>query len=168
MIELWPMRPGGDWDWTDAYLRQVSALVDQFIPQFNVDTNRIYLRGGSEVYAVWNPIAMKPGFFAGATFAAGPQGSRPAALKDVPVWAPDADGRLRPDPSDADVGRNHCAPELDWRRPALPDSTGHRFNRRRLDGFPIRRHSAADIAGHGPRRFLSHCWPIEHRASLTG
>lgn len=62
-------------------------LLDQFIPQFNVDTNRIYVSGASLVYAVWNLIAMKPDLFAGATCAAGPQGSRAAALKDVPVWA---------------------------------------------------------------------------------
>ncbi|MHC1767799.1 MAG: hypothetical protein AB9869_26595 [Verrucomicrobiia bacterium] len=87
VIALWPMRRGGDWDWTDAYLRQVSDLVDQFVPQFNVDTNRIYVSGASLVYAVWNLIEMKPGFFAAATFASGPQGSHPAALKDVPAWA---------------------------------------------------------------------------------
>jgi hypothetical protein len=87
VIELRPLRRGGDGDWTDAYLRQVSALLDQFILQVNADTNRIYVSGASLVYAVWNLIAMKPGFFAGATFAAGPQGSRAGALKDVPVWA---------------------------------------------------------------------------------
>ncbi len=87
VIALWPMRRGGDWDWTDAYLRQVSDLVDQFVPQFNVDTSRIYVSGASLVYAVWNLIEMKPGFFAAATFASGPQGSHPAALKDVPAWA---------------------------------------------------------------------------------
>lgn len=86
VIELRPMRRGSDWDWTDAYLRQVSALVDEFIAQFSVDTNRIYVSGASLVYAVSNLIAMKPGSFAGATFAAGP-GSRPTALKDIPVWA---------------------------------------------------------------------------------
>jgi len=62
-------------------------LLDQFIPQFSVDTNRIYVRGSSLVLRVWDMIALRPGFFAGTTFAAGPQGSRPAALKDVPVWA---------------------------------------------------------------------------------
>lgn len=89
VIQLWPTHRTGDGDWTDAYLRQTSALLDQFIPQFNVDTNRIYVAGGSMgVHGAWDMIAMRPGFFAGAFLAAGWQGGRPArSLKDVPVWA---------------------------------------------------------------------------------
>ncbi|MHC1769261.1 MAG: immunoglobulin domain-containing protein [Verrucomicrobiia bacterium] len=89
VITLWPTRRAGDASWTEAYLRQVSALLDQFITRFNVNTNRIYITGGSEgLHAAWDLIAMRPGFFAGATLLAGWKGSHPAALvKDVPVWA---------------------------------------------------------------------------------
>ncbi len=89
VIQLWPSKRAGDTSWTDSYLRHVSALLDQFILQFNVDTNRIYVVGGAEgVHAVWDLVAMRPGFFAGALLAAGWQGNSPAtAVKEVPVWA---------------------------------------------------------------------------------
>ncbi len=89
VIQLWPTRRAGDESWTDAYLRQVSALLDQFLTRFNVNTNRIYVTGASEgLYAAWDMIAMRPGCFAGATLTAGWQETRPAAaVKDVPVWA---------------------------------------------------------------------------------
>ncbi|MBI4657624.1 MAG: hypothetical protein HY735_02035 [Verrucomicrobia bacterium] len=89
VILLWPTHRAGDGDWTDAYLRQTSALLDHFIQRFNIDTNRIYVAGGSMgVHGAWDMIAMRPGFFAGAFLVAGWQGGRPAAsLKDVPVWA---------------------------------------------------------------------------------
>lgn len=89
VIQLWPTRRAGDQSWTDAYLRQVSALLDDFIYRFNVDTNRVYVSGGSEgLHAAWDIIALRPGCFAGAMFQAGWKGTRPAiAIKDVPVWA---------------------------------------------------------------------------------
>jgi poly(3-hydroxybutyrate) depolymerase len=89
MILLWPTRRAGDESWTDSYLRQALALLDQFISRFSVDTNRIYIVGGSEgVHAAWDVIAMRPGLFAGAMLAAGWPGTAAAAsLKSVPVWA---------------------------------------------------------------------------------
>jgi hypothetical protein len=45
VIVLWPTRRAGDQSWTDSYLRQASALLDQFIAQFGVDTNRIFITG---------------------------------------------------------------------------------------------------------------------------
>lgn len=89
VIQLWPSKRAGDTIWTDAYLRQVSDLLDQFLSQFNVDTNRIYVVAGAEgVHAAWDLMAMRPGFFAGAVLAAGWPGDSPAAsIKDVPVWA---------------------------------------------------------------------------------
>jgi poly(3-hydroxybutyrate) depolymerase len=89
VILLWPTRRTGDGAWTDSYLHQASALLDHFISQFSVDTNRIFLTGGSEgVHAAWDVIAMRPGCFAGAGFAAGWQGSAlVSAVKDVPAWA---------------------------------------------------------------------------------
>lgn len=89
VILLWPTRRAGDEYWTDAYLRQASAMLDQFIAQFTVDTNRIFICAESEgVHAAWDVIAMRPGFFAAAGLAAGWQGSAQAAsVKDVPVWA---------------------------------------------------------------------------------
>ena len=89
VIQLWPSKRAGDLSWTDAYLHQILALLDQVISQFNVDTNRIYVVGGAEgVHAAWDLIAMRPGFFAGALLAAGWQGNSPAAaVKHVSVWA---------------------------------------------------------------------------------
>lgn len=89
VIQLWPTRRAGDEAWTERYLSQVSALLDDFIQRFNVDTNRIYVGGGSEgVHAAWDLIGMRPGFFAGTLLMAGWPGVCPTAVvKDVPVWA---------------------------------------------------------------------------------
>jgi hypothetical protein len=88
LIVVFPTRRVGDETWTDAYLRQISALLDDFIPRFNVDTNRIYVIGGSEgFHAGWDLMGMRPGFFAGANLDAGWQGnSRAASIKDIPAW----------------------------------------------------------------------------------
>lgn len=89
VIELWPSKRAADTFWNGAYLSHVSALLDQFIPQFSVDTDRIWVVGGAEgVHAAWDQIALRPGFFAGAVLAAGWKGDSPAAsVKDVPIWA---------------------------------------------------------------------------------
>jgi hypothetical protein len=89
VILLWPTRRAGNSSWTDAYLQQASAMLDQFIAQFNVDTNRIFISGASEgVHAAWDVIAMRPSCFAAAGLTAGWQGSaKVASVKDVPVWA---------------------------------------------------------------------------------
>jgi S-formylglutathione hydrolase len=102
LIQVWLAKRAGDASspWTDAYLRQASALLDQFIPQFHVNTNRVHVATISEgFHAAWDLIAMKPAFFAGALLVAGYQGASPAAsLTDVPVWAccarDDAAGQL--------------------------------------------------------------------------
>ncbi len=88
-ILLWPTRRAGDASWTEAYLRQTLAMLDEFIGQFSVDTNRVFVMGESEgVHAAWDAIARRPGFFAAAGLAAGWQGSAVvASVKDVPVWA---------------------------------------------------------------------------------
>lgn len=88
MILFWPTRRTGDSTWSDAYLRLVSGMLDQLLTEFNVDTNRIYVGGGSEgVHAAWDLIALRPGFFACAAFTAGWQGNAPVALvKDVRAW----------------------------------------------------------------------------------
>jgi hypothetical protein len=89
VILLWPTRRVGEPSWTESYVRQASALLDQFISQFSVDTNRIFVTGASEgVHAAWDVIALRPGCFAGAGFAAGWQGvAQVAVVKDVPTWA---------------------------------------------------------------------------------
>ncbi len=89
VILLWPTRRAGDSTWTDAYLRQASALLDQFIVQYNVDTNRIFVSGQSEgVHAAWDMIGLRPGCFAGAGLSAGwPGNARANFVKDVPIWA---------------------------------------------------------------------------------
>jgi poly(3-hydroxybutyrate) depolymerase len=88
-ILLCPTRRAGDSAWTDSYLRLVSNLLDKVLAEFSVDTNRIYVIGGSEgVHAAWDMIAMRPGFFAAAQLIAGWQGNAQSALvKDVPCWA---------------------------------------------------------------------------------
>jgi len=88
VIAVYPTRRVGDETWTDAYLRQVSALLDDLISRFSVDTNRIYVMGGSEgLHAAWDLMGMRPGFFAGAHLQAGWQGSAKAAsIRDIPAW----------------------------------------------------------------------------------
>jgi poly(3-hydroxybutyrate) depolymerase len=88
-IVLWPTRRAGDGTWTDAYLRQASAMLDAFIAQFSVDTNRIFVFGHSEgVHAAWDVVAMRPGCFAGVGLAAGWAGSsNVGCIKNLPIWA---------------------------------------------------------------------------------
>ena len=88
VILFWPTRRTGDDSWNDAYLRLVSSTLDKLLSEFNVDTNRIYVAGGSEgVHAAWDIIAMRPGFFACAGFAAGWQGNaRMTSVSDIPSW----------------------------------------------------------------------------------
>lgn len=88
-IVVWPARRAGDCcEWTPQYLQQVLGLLDQLVSEFNVDTNRLYLVGGSEgVHAVWDCLGSRPSFFAGAMVQAGWSGSKPATfIKDVPLW----------------------------------------------------------------------------------
>lgn len=89
VILLFPTRRAGDASWTDSYLQQSAALLDQFISTFSVDTNRIYVVGVSEgVHAAWDVIAKRPGFFAAAMLAAGWPGTVAApSLKSLPAWA---------------------------------------------------------------------------------
>ena len=88
-ILVWPSRRAGDDSWTDGYLRQVSGLLDRLIIEFNINTNRMYVGGGSEgVHAAWDLMGLRPGFMTAALVAAGWQGStRTSSLKDVPLWA---------------------------------------------------------------------------------
>ncbi len=87
-ILVFPTRRTGDESWTDSYLRQASALLDYFISTFSVDTNRLYVIGGSEgLHAAWDLMGMRPGLFAGALLESGQQGASSAAsLRDVPAW----------------------------------------------------------------------------------
>lgn len=87
-IVLWPtMRAGGAWD--AAYVRQTTNLLDNFISRFNIDTNRIYVGGGSAgVRPAWDLMGLRPNFFAGAVLLAGGAGSTAASvIKSVPSWA---------------------------------------------------------------------------------
>ena len=87
-LVLWPTRRAGDGSWTDTYLRQASALLDQFMARFSVDTNRVFLIGHSEgVHAAWDMIPLRPKFFSAAGLTAGWQGNAPAnAVLEVPTW----------------------------------------------------------------------------------
>src|SRR6185503_4286528 len=88
-ILLWPARRAGDAnDWSPQYLQLTSGLLDQFLTEFSIDTNRVYLTGFSEgAHAAWDLIAMRPGLFAGAGLAAGWAGSTPpASIKNMPFW----------------------------------------------------------------------------------
>jgi poly(3-hydroxybutyrate) depolymerase len=88
VILVWPSRRAGDNSWTDPYLQQVSGLIDKLIADFSIDTNRIYIAGGSEgVHAAWDLVGMRPSFFASVCFAAGWSGvSQPGLIKEVPAW----------------------------------------------------------------------------------
>jgi len=88
VVLVWPSRRAGDDYWTDSYLRLVSGLLDELTAEFNIDTNRVYVGGGSEgVHATWDLIAQRPGYFAGAIVCGGYPGiAPPVSIKDVPVW----------------------------------------------------------------------------------
>jgi len=87
-ILVFPTRWYSGEDWTSQYLQLVSGLLDRLISQFNIDTNRVVVGGASQgVHGVWDLMAMRPGFFAGAWLLSGWAGDAPpAAIKDVPVW----------------------------------------------------------------------------------
>jgi len=87
-ILVFPTRWWGGEDWDTRYLQLISGLLDSMISQFNIDTNRVVVGGGSQgVHGVWDLLAMKPGFFAGAWFLSGSAGDAPTeAIKDVPTW----------------------------------------------------------------------------------
>src|SRR5205085_1107105 len=95
---VWPCRRSGDGSWTAQYLQQVSGLLDVLVSRFAIDTNRVYVSGGSEgVHAAWDLMGARPGFFAAARLSAGWQGSAVAgALAHTPIWATCAadDGQL--------------------------------------------------------------------------
>jgi poly(3-hydroxybutyrate) depolymerase len=112
VILFWPTRRTPDDSWTDAYLRLVSGALDQFLNQFNVDTNRVYVGGVSEgFHAAWDLMGLRPGFFAAACVAAGGQGStRVASIKEVPFWVWCA--------ADDDYGANGCRPVVQALRQA--------------------------------------------------
>ena len=87
-VLVWPTRRAGDGGWTDSYLPQVSGLIDKFIADFSIDTNRVHIAGGSEgLHAAWDLVGMRPSFFASVCFAAGWYGAKPPSfIKDVPTW----------------------------------------------------------------------------------
>jgi poly(3-hydroxybutyrate) depolymerase len=88
VILVFPTRRAGDNNWTDSYLQQVSGLIDKLITDFSIDTNRVYIGGGSEgVHAAWDLVGIRPSFFASVWFAAGWSGAKPPGfIKDVPTW----------------------------------------------------------------------------------
>ena len=89
-ILVMPARRAGDAyvGWTAQYLQLLSGLLDHLLVQFSIDTNRVYVQGGSEgFHAAWDLLGMRPGFFAAGTMTAGWQGTNSAAsIKDVPIW----------------------------------------------------------------------------------
>jgi hypothetical protein len=63
-ILLWPACRAGDAssDWSPQYLQLTSGLLDQFLTEFSIDTNRVYLTGYSQgAHAAWDLIALRPG-----------------------------------------------------------------------------------------------------------
>lgn len=57
VILVWPTRRAGNNDRTEPDLQQVSGLIDQLIADFRVDTNRVWIAGGSEgVHAAWDLV----------------------------------------------------------------------------------------------------------------
>jgi hypothetical protein len=88
-IMVWPVwRLEGD-GWTDEYLGLTLGVLDRLITQFSIDTNRVYVGGGSAGGpGVWNILGKRPQFFAAAMLLDGPPGSYShAAIKHVPLWA---------------------------------------------------------------------------------
>ncbi len=71
------------------YVRQATNLLDSLIAQFNIDTNRLYVGGGSAgLPPAWDLLGLRRGFFAGAMLLAGGPGDTSAtSLRDVPLWA---------------------------------------------------------------------------------
>ncbi|MBI4325028.1 MAG: immunoglobulin domain-containing protein, partial [Chloroflexi bacterium] len=88
VILVLPTRWKAGEDWTDQYLQLTSGMLDRLMSQFNIDTNRVYVAGGSQgVHAAWDLLGMRPGFFAAARVAGGWMGKVPAtAIKDMPLW----------------------------------------------------------------------------------
>jgi poly(3-hydroxybutyrate) depolymerase len=77
-ILLWPARRVGNafGDWSSHYLQLISGLLDQFVTEFSIDTNRVYPTGFSQdAHVARDLIAMRPVWFAGAGRAAGWAGS---------------------------------------------------------------------------------------------
>jgi uncharacterized repeat protein (TIGR03803 family) len=87
-ILLWPTRRAGDESWTASYLELILSFLDQVTNILSIDTNRIYIGGGSEgVHAAWDIAAGLPGFFAGGRLMDGWAGSYPAsAVAGLPLW----------------------------------------------------------------------------------
>jgi poly(3-hydroxybutyrate) depolymerase len=89
-IVVWPTLRAGDSPWPTTYIHQATNLLDYLITQFNIDTNRVYLAGGSAGGpALWGLLGLRPGFFAGAMpLASSPVSTTSApAIKALPLWA---------------------------------------------------------------------------------
>ncbi|MGA2863416.1 MAG: immunoglobulin domain-containing protein [Verrucomicrobiota bacterium] len=88
-IVVWPTLRAGDTPWPIGYVREATNLLDSLIAKFNIDTNRLYVGGGSAgLPAAWDFLGLRRGVFAGAMVLAGSQSSTLASsLKDVPFWA---------------------------------------------------------------------------------
>jgi poly(3-hydroxybutyrate) depolymerase len=83
-----PTRRSGDNSWTDAYLQLVSGLLDKLLSEFSVDTNRVYIGGGSEGgHAAWDLAALRRELVAGVVILAGWQGTASATtVRHLPFW----------------------------------------------------------------------------------
>ncbi len=87
MIVVWPTRREGDWSWL-PYVDLIPEWLDWLNSQFSIDTNRVYIGGGSAgEYASWVVMGMRPWYFAAAIQGAGGSYTNPAStIKDVPTW----------------------------------------------------------------------------------
>ncbi len=87
-IVVWPTVRSGDW-WSDVYVRQATNLLDSLMAEFNINTNRVYVGGGSGgMPPTWDLLGLRRTFFAAAMLFAGQPGSTVApSIKDVPLWA---------------------------------------------------------------------------------
>jgi predicted esterase len=87
-IVVWPTRRAGETSWTSV-TNLIPDWLDWLMSQFSIDTNRVYIGGGSSgVPAAWVVMGMRPGYFAAAVQGAGGSHiSYPAStIKDVPSW----------------------------------------------------------------------------------
>ena len=87
-VVVWPSRRIGDKSWDNQYMKDYLSLLDMLIPEFSIDTNRIYLIGISDgVGAAHALVGRQPQLFAASGLGSGgSQISGSLQFKDVPTW----------------------------------------------------------------------------------
>ena len=90
VVLVWLTRRTGQTSWDAAYVAQVQELIDYLIPEFNIDTNRVYAVGGYDaVPVIQDSIRLRPNRFAAVMLCTANRTSTTAAtaIKHVPIWS---------------------------------------------------------------------------------